>query len=332
MKNRLRFLLLLFMLASFTLLSCKAKGKESSEKRQSISIGVPEKENLVANKNEKKVNKDKKEKIKGKQKFEKSKKQLKKIEDYLEFLDAYKVKHKAKIDTSLKMHPYDLKKFKRDGDKLFYEDETYTSKLGIDVSHHQRNIDWKKVRDYGIYFAFIRIGARGYGKEGSLIIDKEYEKNIKEAKKQGIKVGIYFYSQALNEAEATEEANFVLKLLKGERLDLPIIYDPEHALEDNGKKNVGRNAKVKGEQSTKNTLVFFKKMEKEGYQCGVYSNMMWQAYEYDMKKIEKYPMWYADYEKNPQTPYMFEYWQYFNKANVPGISGNTDMNIWLIKK
>lgn len=256
-----------------------------------------------------------------------------------EYIDAAKLKHKVKLDKSLKMHPYNLKNFKKKGDKLFYEDDNYTSKLGIDVSHHQPNIDWKKVKEFGIEFAFIRIGARGYGKDGKLIVDREYKKNIKAAKKQGIKVGVYFYSQAISKKEAKEEANFVLKLLKGEKLDLPVIYDPEHVLVKelkNGKvvqKNIGRNAKVSRKQHTEHALVFMEKLKKKGYSFGIYSNMNWLAYEYDVKQIEKFPIWYADYRRKPQSPFLFEFWQYTNKGKIPGIKGvNTDMNIWLIKK
>lgn len=329
-KREYYFSLFLLMLASFTLLSCKIEGKESKEKKQSSQIGIEEKTEKKEKKVRSKIETSKEQTTKIQKKS--TTKKIVKIENSLEFLDAYKNRHRTKIDTSLKMHSYKPEKFRRKGDKLFYEDEVYTSELGIDVSHHQKNIDWKKVKNFGIDFAFIRIGARGYGKSGSLIVDREYARNIKEAKKQGIKVGVYFYSQALNEKEAVEEADFVLKLLKKENLDLPVIYDPEHALEDNGKRNIGRNANVSGKQNTINTLAFFEKMEKAGYLCGVYSNMMWQAYEYDMKKIENYPMWYADYEKNPQTPYMFEYWQYSNVGRVPGVPGNTDLNIRMVEK
>lgn len=258
---------------------------------------------------------------------------------HFEYIDEDGIKHKVQRNKKLKMHPYNFKNLKKKGSKLFYEDNNYTSKLGIDVSHHQPNVDWKKVKEFGIEFAFIRIGARSYGKSGKLIIDREYKKNIKEAKKQGIKVGVYFYSQAISKKEAKEEANFVLKLLKGEKLDLPVIYDPEHIFIKelkNGKivkKNIGRNAKVSGKQNTEHALIFAKKLEKEGYRCGIYSNMNWIAYEYDIKKIENYSIWYADYRKKPQSPFMFEFWQYTSKGRVPGIRGeNTDMNLWMVKR
>lgn len=251
----------------------------------------------------------------------------------IKFLDAFKVEHEAMTDNSLKMHPYDVSKFVRKGSFMSYEDENYTSRVGIDVSHHQHIDDWKKVKEEGIDFAFIRIGARGYAEKGGLINDREFEYNIENAKKAGIDLGIYFYSQAVNVKEAEEEADFVLKSLKGRKLDLPVIYDPEHVFAEDEVTKIGRNSKVTKEQFTENTLAFFKKIEKAGYKGGIYANMLWQTGEYDLSRLQDYPMWFADYEPKPQSPYAFEYWQYYNRGKLKSIKGYyIDMNIQLIKK
>ena len=251
----------------------------------------------------------------------------------IKFLDAYKVEHEAMIDSSLKMHNYDINKFIRNGNLMSYEDETYTSRVGIDVSHHQKVKDWKKVKEAGIDFAFIRIGARGYAPKGGFIKDREFDYNIENAKKAGIDVGIYFYSQAVNVKEALEEADFVLENLKGRKLDLPVIYDPEHVFDTDNVTLIGRNSKVTKKQFTQNSEAFLKKIEEAGYEGGIYANMLWQTGEYDLSKLQNYPMWFADYEKKPQSPYEFEYWQYSNEGKIPAIEGSrVDMNIQLIKK
>ena len=212
------------------------------------------------------------------------------------FVDAYKKKHKAMIDNSLKMHNYDVNKFKRKGNLMTYDDEDYTSRVGIDVSHHQKVKDWKKV------------------------------------KKAGIEVGVYFYSQAVNEKEALEEADFVLNNLKGRKLDLPVIYDPEHVYAADKVTLIGRNSKVSKKQFTKNALTFLKRVEDSGYKGGIYANMLWLTGQYELGKLEDYILWFADYEKKPQSPYAYEYWQYSSKGRLNSVDGLVDMNIRVIKK
>ena len=248
------------------------------------------------------------------------------------FVDAYKKKHKAMIDNSLKMHNYDVNKFKRKGNLMTYDDEDYTSRVGIDVSHHQKVKDWKKVKKAGIDFSFIRLGARGYGESGGLIKDREFEYNLKNAKKAGIEVGVYFYSQAVNEKEALEEADFVLNNLKGRKLDLPVIYDPEHVYAADKVTLIGRNSKVSKKQFTKNALTFLKRVEDSGYMGGIYANMLWLTGQYELGKLEDYILWFADYEKKPQSPYAYEYWQYSSEGRLNSVDGLVDMNIRVIKK
>lgn len=87
-----------------------------------------------------------------------------------------------------------------------------------------------------------------------------------------------------------------------------------------------------GEQFTKNTLLFCELISEAGYEPMIYSNMLWEAYQLDLEQLSAYPIWYTDYEPQPQTPYHFEFWQYSNVGRVDGISGNVDLNIQLIEK
>lgn len=237
------------------------------------------------------------------------------------FYDAHGDKWKTTINENAKMHDYDWSKLSNKKKVITYKDERYKIQKGIDVSYYNGKIKWKKVKKAGYDFAIIRLGYRGYG-NGSLNIDKQFYRNIKYAKKAGLDVGVYFFAQAINVKEAKQEANFVLKALKGKKLDLPIVYDPELI-----KYAKARTDKISGKQFTKNTLAFCKKIENAGYDAMIYSNMYWEAYLFDMKKIEKYPVWYADYKKKPQTPYNFTYWQYTSKGKVNGIKGRVDLNV-----
>lgn len=235
--------------------------------------------------------------------------------------------YRTKINQTAKKHDYDWSCLVNNKKKniIQYKDSSYTIRRGIDVSHHNGTINWKKVKKAGISFAFIRIGYRGYSHKGSLQIDRQFRNNLKKAQKAGVDVGIYFFSQAINRKEALEEADFVLKTLNGKKLDLPIVYDPERILHARA-----RTDGVSGRQFTKNTLAFCSKIQKAGYEAMVYSNMYWEAFLFDMKKIEKYPIWYADYKRKPQTPYAFSFWQYTSGGKVDGIPGRVDLNVQFI--
>lgn len=249
-------------------------------------------------------------------------------QNVLDFVDAHGEHYTVEINEAIEKNPYDNELFvKDDNHKISYEDEKYTSRLGVDVSVFQGDIDWEQVKAAGYEFAILRIGYRGYGEEGTLNADEKFEQNLENARKAGMDVGVYFFSQAVNEEEAKEEADFVLEHLQGQELQMPVVYDPEHILEDEA-----RTDGVTGEQFTNNAETFCKTVKEAGYDAMIYSNMLWEAYELNLEKLSDYPIWYADYEALPQTPYRFCMWQYSSTGNVPGIEGNADLDIQLLKK
>ncbi|MBO4616636.1 MAG: glycoside hydrolase family 25 protein [Lachnospiraceae bacterium] len=255
------------------------------------------------------------------------------LPDTITFVDVYKESYTVDFKKDWALHNYNLDCFIHDGDKVYYQcDEAYTSRLGIDVSHHQKGkIDWKKVADSGVEFVIVRVGYRGYGLNSGWIKEDEYAaSNIKKAQEAGLDVGTYFFSQAINEEEALEEAEFVIDFFKRnninpEDMELPVVFDPESIRKDDA-----RTDNVTGEQFTKNTRVFCDKIKEAGFKPMVYSNMLWEAYMLDLNELSDIPVWYADYEELPQTPYDFVMWQYSEKIHVPGIPGNMDGNILLV--
>lgn len=249
----------------------------------------------------------------------------------LSFVDAHGQSYEVEINPEIPKHNYDLSCFKKQGNKMTYEgDPRYRARLGVDVSYHEGDLDWKAIKEEGFEFAILRIGARGYGKEGKVFLDKMFHQNIKEAKEAGLDVGVYFFSQAINEEEAKEEAEFVLANLSGYDLELPVVYDPESILDAEA-----RTDGVSGEQFTKNTLVFCDLIEKAGFEPMIYSNMLWEAFKFDLTSLSQYPIWYADYEDLPQTPYYFSFWQYSEKGYLDALKGKEgkdylDLDIQLI--
>lgn len=246
-------------------------------------------------------------------------------EEMIHFVDAHGNWYDAVINPAVEKHGYDLSCFSHDGSFLRYEgDDRYTYRLGVDVSYHNGELDWEKIREDGISFAFIRLGARGYGKEGRVFLDEQFYNNIKNARAAGLDVGVYFFSQAVNEAEAAEEADFVLKNLEGCSLELPVVYDPESILDAEA-----RTDNVSGEQFTENAIVFCEKIKAAGFEPMIYSNMLWEAFKLDLTRLSDYQLWYADYEELPQTPYRFSFWQYTEKGKLSSVD-DIDLDIQMI--
>lgn len=242
------------------------------------------------------------------------------------FVDASGNLHETEIMENAAKHSYNWDYLQYDASGISYTgDDNYIVRKGIDVSKWQGDIDWKKVKAAGYDFAFIRLGYRGYGEDGTLNLDATFHQNMQNARKHGIDLGVYFFSQAVNETEAIEEANFVIDALKNYKLQLPVVFDPELINSADA-----RTDDVTGEQFTKNTIAFCETIKQAGYEPMVYSNMYWQAYLFDMTQLQDYPFWYADYEVEPQTPYAFSFWQYSDTGIVDGIEGNVDLNLQFI--
>ncbi len=195
------------------------------------------------------------------------------------------------------------------------------STLGIDVSKWQKEIDWDKVKNDGIDFAIIRCGYRG-SSTGSLIIDPYFEQNIKGAKAAGIKVGVYFFTQAVNEVEAVEEASMALSLVKDYDLEYPIFFDTEGA---GGK---GRADTITVEERTAICEAFLSTIKNAGYDAGIYASRNWYNNKLDMAgNLDRYIVWLAEYRSTPIYQGYYHIWQYSSKGKVDGISGNVDMDI-----
>lgn len=197
---------------------------------------------------------------------------------------------------------------------------------GIDVSYYQGNIDWKKVKNSGVEFVIIRVGYRGYGSAGTLVEDPKFKTYLDGATKAGLKVGVYFYTQAITTAEAQEEAKFVLDRIKGYSLQMPIYYDIESVDYDTGRLDSAGLSKA---QKTALCTAFCDTIIKSGYSAGVYANYTWLNYYIDGAGLgRKYPIWLAHYTSNTNYDQRMDMWQYSGSGTVSGISAYTDVNVW----
>ncbi|WP_418666522.1 glycoside hydrolase family 25 protein [Allofournierella sp.] len=213
-------------------------------------------------------------------------------------------------------------RYKFDGNGKFEGEVVVSGKYkGVDVSKYQGNINWSQVKASGIDFAIIRVGYRGYG-TGALVEDPTFRQNIRGATAAGLKVGLYFYSQAVNEVEAVEEASMVLRLCSGYNISYPIYFDTEKVAGDTGRAdNISRN------QRTANAVAFCETIQNAGYRAGVYSYASWFYNQLNIANISQYSIWIAQYRDNLTFDYNYDIWQYTSSGRVPGIPNNVDMNV-----
>ena len=220
--------------------------------------------------------------------------------------------------------PYDWKNLVREDSRWAYVvDGQVKSRLGIDVSENQHEIDWDLVANDGIDFAMIRLGYRGTS-EGDLYLDAHYWDNLDGARAAGIDCGLYFFSQAINEEEAREEAEFVLTYLNGTPLEYPIAFDSEEVALGIGE---ARTAGLSKEQMTAIAEAFCQRIEQDGYTAMVYGNAS-DISRYRRAAMERRLVWWAEYgSPMPLANIDIAFWQYSNEGQVDGISTYVDMNM-----
>lgn len=218
-------------------------------------------------------------------------------------------------------NPYDQYDFQynRHNYLLLQNLESYA---GIDVSAFQGKIDWKKVKASGIDFAIIRLGYRGY-ESGKLVEDEYAKANLKGAREAGLKIGAYFFSQALNINETDEEIRYMLKILGDTKLDMPIVLDWEIPAD------TARTRKMDARTLTDIQRHFCGQMRDRGYQPMIYFNWYQSEHLYVLSELEEYPFWLALYQDRMTYPWKIEMWQYSDKGRVPGIQGNVDLNVYI---
>jgi len=171
-----------------------------------------------------------------------------------------------------------------------------------------------------VEFAIIRAGYRG-SVTGSLVEDPRFEANIKGAIASGVQVGVYFFTQAVNEVEAVEEASAVLQLVQQYKLDYPIFIDTEGA---------GGNGRADGLDVETRTLVcdaFCRTVENAGYEAGIYASRNWYNNMLVTNRLDNYNIWLAEYRSVPLYQGYYMMWQYTSKGQIDGIEGNVDLNI-----
>ena len=223
--------------------------------------------------------------------------------------------------------------FKADGDKVTGEQVIQGAKynfasdgslvvgsgtMGIDVSKWNGTIDWNAVKNSGVSYVIIRVGYRG-SSQGALIEDPKFKTNIKGATAASIKVGVYFFTQAVDEVEAVQEASMVLDRISGYKISYPVFLD----VEGSG----GRGDAIDSATRTAVCKAFCNTIKNAGYTPGIYANKTWLSSKMDAGALSGYKIWLAQYAKTPTYTGRYDLWQYRSNGKVSGISGNVDLNL-----
>lgn len=208
-----------------------------------------------------------------------------------------------------------------------YRDDTENTKaykstdavdFGIDVSAWQKEIDWEKVKASGVDFAIIRCGYRG-AKTGALVEDSYFYRNLTKAKEAGIDVGVYFFTQAVNETEAVEEASMVLALVGDTVLEYPIFIDTENT-----------NGRADGLDKKTRTAVcdaFCRTIENSGKEAGIYASRNWFINKLNDNELSDHKRWVAEYASTTAYAGRYEMWQYTSSGSINGIEGRVDLDV-----
>lgn len=203
--------------------------------------------------------------------------------------------------------------------------------LGIDVAKYQGSIDWSAVAADGVEFAMVRVGSRSMT-DGSITEDSNARYNLQEAAKYNIPVGTYFFSTAITEEEAEEEAQWVMDIIDQYPITYPVVYDCEGFTDPES-----RQFTLTRRERTDNAIAFMKAVEKAGYEAMFYASKaeLDGENQWETERIqEDYLIWVAQYPEQPypQTPAssyegVHHMWQYTAEGAVSGIQQPVDRNI-----
>lgn len=245
------------------------------------------------------------------------------VKDKVEYVTIDDISLLIKTEAEIDAEAEDSAEANTDGDDTEIRQTSGVSKtgvLGIDVSKWQKEIDWDKVKNEGVDFAIIRCGYRG-SVTGSLVEDPYFEQNIKGARAAGIKVGVYFFTQAVNEVEAVEEASMVISLVRDYELQYPVFIDTE------GAGGNGRADSLNVEERTAVCEAFCTTVKNAGLEAGVYASRNWYNNKLTASTLESYAIWLAEYRSVPLYQGYYQMWQYTSKGKINGINGNVDLNV-----
>lgn len=244
---------------------------------------------------------------------------------HIEVINREGVSEWIEINPKWRKNTYDFTNLVRKNDLLhYYANGKQISYLGIDLSKYQKQVDFAAIKDEGIDFCMLRVGARGY-ENGVIQEDDKFQEFLKAAEAVDMPIGLYFFSQAVTEMEAIEEANYVISKIVGHEISYPIAFDMEFIEND-----TSRIETLTNNERTNIALAFLNQIEAAGYTGMLYGNKEWLLTRIDLGKFEDFDIWLAEEEDIPDYPYLYSMWQYTRQGEIYGIDGYVDLNVSFI--
>lgn len=231
------------------------------------------------------------------------------------------------LNPYLKKNTYDFTKMEeKAGLKRYMENGKKQSYVGVDISNQTGSVSFTGLKAAGIDYVMIRLGGRGYG-TGQISLDEKFKENMEGAIAEGLDIGVYFYSQAISQDEAVQEASFVVQNLEPYKghVKYPVAFDMEFVSND--------EARIEGlsrEERTNIAVSFAESVKAAGYLPMIYGDKEWLIKEIDLTKLQDYDIWLAQEQDIPDYPYQYAMWQYSTKGVLNGVKGNANLNICFI--
>ena len=214
-----------------------------------------------------------------------------------------------------------------DGFMAYYNDEgEKISHVGVDLSYHNDKVNWDELANSPVEFVMLRCGYRGYT-EGGIVNDEKFEQYAKAANEHGLKLGVYFFTQAITEEEAIVEAEHVIKLIEDYDISYPVAFDTELIDDEEARTN---QADLSKEDLSKICIAFCERIKEAGYYPMIYASENWCRRRLDMTMLTDYDFWAPQYLEENDFIYDFTIWQYTESGAAPGIEGPCDLNVSMV--
>ena len=203
----------------------------------------------------------------------------------------------------------------------YYVDGKSASWLGVNLTSAQGDVDFSKLKSAGCDYVMIRVGSRGYS-SGEIVMDSNYEKYLEGAKKAGLGIGVYFYSQAINKDEIIDEVDALFAAIEKYPIDYPVVFDMESVEDD-----MARTDALSATDRTMLANLFLSEVEDAGYKPMLYGDKEWLMTKLDLDSLSKYDVWLSQEGDAPDYPYQFNMWQYTKAGSVKGVERDVSLSI-----
>ena len=231
-------------------------------------------------------------------------------------------------EGQVSLNSYNTENFRIDNGFMAYFDENgeKISHLGCDLSYHNQHVNFDELAAAGCEFVMLRCGYRGYS-AGGLVKDEKFDLYASEANRVGIKLGVYFFTQALTPEEAEEEAEYTLDLIEKYDISYPVAFDTEYIDDENARTNT---TEISDELRSEICVAFCEKIKEAGYYPMVYASENWFRRSLELEPLRQYDFWAPQYLEENDFLYDFTIWQYTDKGSIPGVKGEVDLDISMV--